>query len=225
MATAAKNHGSGHALVVGAARAGAQSRRPLLRPVRQGLRRQQRGAVQAPGRRCCPRARSGTPRTCCARARPPSISASAGAEFGEVVIDPDLAEQHFGEWQGLTYAEIAEKPGNGHLFWLGAAGVPAAGRRELRRPARAHGALDRAADRQVSRPRHRGDGAWRHDPRRAGACLQHASRGGGALRDRQCVDHPDRAFRAGRSGACLEGRLHQLHAARDRGRARRGSRA
>ena len=42
----------------------------------------------------------------------------AGAEFGEVVIDPDLAEQSFGEWQGLTYAEISEKPGNGHLFWL-----------------------------------------------------------------------------------------------------------
>src|SRR5687767_7009089 len=30
----------------------------------------------------------------------------AGAEFGEVVIDPDFAEQSFGEWQGLTYAEI-----------------------------------------------------------------------------------------------------------------------
>ena len=45
----AKNHRSGHALVVGPACAGAQSGRPLLRPVRQGLRRQQRGAVQAPG--------------------------------------------------------------------------------------------------------------------------------------------------------------------------------
>ncbi|HZY52899.1 MAG TPA: histidine phosphatase family protein [Reyranella sp.] len=42
----------------------------------------------------------------------------AGAEFGEVVIDPDLAEQSFGEWQGLTYVEISEKPNNGHLFWL-----------------------------------------------------------------------------------------------------------
>ena len=35
----------------------------------------------------------------------------AGAEFGEVLIDPDLAEQHFGSWQGLTYTEIAEKHG------------------------------------------------------------------------------------------------------------------
>ena len=43
----------------------------------------------------------------------------AGAQFGEVLIDPDLAEQHFGEWQGLTYAEIAENHGN-HLFWLNA---------------------------------------------------------------------------------------------------------
>ena len=42
----------------------------------------------------------------------------AGAEFGEVVIDPDFAEQSFGEWQGLTYAEIAAMPGNNHLFWL-----------------------------------------------------------------------------------------------------------
>ena len=36
-----------------------------------------------------------------------------------IVQDPDLAEQHFGEWQGLTYVEIAEKHANNHLFWLG----------------------------------------------------------------------------------------------------------
>lgn len=42
-----------------------------------------------------------------------------GAEFGEVLVDPAFAEQHFGSWQGLTYAEIAEKHGNNHLFWLG----------------------------------------------------------------------------------------------------------
>jgi len=42
-----------------------------------------------------------------------------GADFGEVLIDPDLAEQHFGSWQGLTYSEIAEKHGENHLFWLG----------------------------------------------------------------------------------------------------------
>ena len=43
----------------------------------------------------------------------------AGAELGEVLIDPDLAEQHFGDWQGLTYTEIADNHGEGHLFWLG----------------------------------------------------------------------------------------------------------
>ena len=42
----------------------------------------------------------------------------AGAELDKLNIDSDLAEQHFGEWQGLTYVEIAEKHGNNHLFWL-----------------------------------------------------------------------------------------------------------
>jgi alpha-ribazole phosphatase len=45
--------------------------------------------------------------------------AKAGAEMGELLIDPGLAEQHFGEWQGRTYGEIAESGGRNHLFWLG----------------------------------------------------------------------------------------------------------
>jgi alpha-ribazole phosphatase len=45
--------------------------------------------------------------------------ARAGADMGRLNVDPALAEQHFGEWQGLTYTEIAEKHGNNHLFWLG----------------------------------------------------------------------------------------------------------
>ena len=44
--------------------------------------------------------------------------AQAGADMGQLEIEPDLAEQHFGDWQGLTYVEIAEKHGNNHLFWL-----------------------------------------------------------------------------------------------------------
>ena len=44
-----QDHGIGHALVVGPARAGAQPRSALLRPDRQGLRREQPGAVRAPG--------------------------------------------------------------------------------------------------------------------------------------------------------------------------------
>ncbi len=45
--------------------------------------------------------------------------AKAGADMGRLLIDPALAEQHFGSWQGLTYTEIAEHHGSNHLFWLG----------------------------------------------------------------------------------------------------------
>jgi broad specificity phosphatase PhoE len=45
--------------------------------------------------------------------------AKAGADMDRLHIEPDLAEQHFGQWQGLPYAEIAEKHGDNHLFWLG----------------------------------------------------------------------------------------------------------
>ena len=45
--------------------------------------------------------------------------AKAGAEMDKLHIDPDLAEQHFGNWQGLTYVEIAENHADNHLFWLG----------------------------------------------------------------------------------------------------------
>ncbi len=45
--------------------------------------------------------------------------ARAGAKMDELRIEPDLAEQHFGDWQGLTYVEIAENYANNHLFWLG----------------------------------------------------------------------------------------------------------
>jgi len=37
----------------------------------------------------------------------------------DVLVEPDLIEQHFGEWQGLTYAELAERNGNlWPRFWL-----------------------------------------------------------------------------------------------------------
>jgi alpha-ribazole phosphatase len=36
-----------------------------------------------------------------------------------VLVEPDLIEQHFGEWQGVTYAELAERNGNlWPRFWL-----------------------------------------------------------------------------------------------------------
>jgi broad specificity phosphatase PhoE len=44
--------------------------------------------------------------------------ARAGADLDQLRIEPDLAEQHFGDWQGLTYSEIAEKHADNHLFWV-----------------------------------------------------------------------------------------------------------
>jgi broad specificity phosphatase PhoE len=39
-----------------------------------------------------------------------------------VQVEPELIEQHFGQWQGLTYAELAERNGNlWPRFWLGPA--------------------------------------------------------------------------------------------------------
>jgi len=36
-----------------------------------------------------------------------------------VAVEPDLIEQHFGDWQGRTYAEIDEMQGeNRHKLWL-----------------------------------------------------------------------------------------------------------
>ncbi|MBM3643211.1 MAG: histidine phosphatase family protein [Alphaproteobacteria bacterium] len=42
----------------------------------------------------------------------------AGADMAPLAIEPAFAEQHFGDWQGLTYAEIADHHGDNHLFWL-----------------------------------------------------------------------------------------------------------
>ena len=40
----------------------------------------------------------------------------------DVRVEPELIEQHFGEWQGKTYAELAEQNGNlWPRFWLGPA--------------------------------------------------------------------------------------------------------
>jgi len=40
----------------------------------------------------------------------------------DVVVEPDLIEQHFGDWQGMSYAELAERHGNlWPGFWLAVA--------------------------------------------------------------------------------------------------------
>lgn len=49
--------------------------------------------------------------------------AKAGALAIEPVVEPDLAEQHFGEWQGRDRAEIYQRHGHGHGLWLAAAEV------------------------------------------------------------------------------------------------------
>jgi alpha-ribazole phosphatase len=42
----------------------------------------------------------------------------AGLPGPEVIIMPELAEQDFGEWQGLTYEELEEsRAGDFHRFW------------------------------------------------------------------------------------------------------------
>jgi alpha-ribazole phosphatase len=47
-----------------------------------------------------------------------AIHEAAGRAAPELVIEPALAEQHFGDWQGLTYAEAERRDGQWHRFWL-----------------------------------------------------------------------------------------------------------
>lgn len=44
--------------------------------------------------------------------------AAAGADFAEPVVEPDLAEQHFGDWQGEVRTEVFERHGDPHALWL-----------------------------------------------------------------------------------------------------------
>jgi alpha-ribazole phosphatase len=53
-----------------------------------------------------------------------AIVAANGGAGPELVIEEDLAEQHFGDWQGLTHAELAARPdAAAHRFWLAPAHV------------------------------------------------------------------------------------------------------
>jgi alpha-ribazole phosphatase len=52
----------------------------------------------------------------------------AGHPTAEPLIEEDLAEQSFGDWQGLTYAEVAaERAGQDHPFWIAPADHAAPG--------------------------------------------------------------------------------------------------
>jgi len=43
----------------------------------------------------------------------------AGHPLPEILVEPDLAEQHFGDWQGMTFDELnASKDDAYHKFWV-----------------------------------------------------------------------------------------------------------
>lgn len=44
--------------------------------------------------------------------------AAAGAAFSEPAVEPDLAEQNFGDWQGEVRAEVYARHGDPHSLWL-----------------------------------------------------------------------------------------------------------
>jgi alpha-ribazole phosphatase len=70
-----------------------------------------------------------------------------------VIVEPDLIEQHFGEWQGVTYAELAERNGNQWpRFWLAPAHhAPPGGESFVELLARAHPAILRLSDEHAGR--------------------------------------------------------------------------
>jgi alpha-ribazole phosphatase len=70
-----------------------------------------------------------------------------------VRVEPELIEQHFGEWQGLTYAELADRNGNlWPRFWLGPAHqAPPGGESFVELLARAQPAIERLSHEHVGR--------------------------------------------------------------------------
>jgi alpha-ribazole phosphatase len=70
-----------------------------------------------------------------------------------VLVEPELIEQHFGEWQGKTYAELAEHSGNlWPRFWLAAAHqAPPGGESFVQLLARAHPGILRLSHKHAGR--------------------------------------------------------------------------
>lgn len=44
--------------------------------------------------------------------------AEAGLDLADPIVEPDLAEQHFGDWQGKSFAEVKQGLDTDHPFWL-----------------------------------------------------------------------------------------------------------
>jgi alpha-ribazole phosphatase len=70
-----------------------------------------------------------------------------------VAIEPDLIEQHFGEWQGIRYDELAARRGEAwHRFWLAPAHeTPPGGESFVALMQRVHGAIARLNQRFAGR--------------------------------------------------------------------------
>jgi alpha-ribazole phosphatase len=70
-----------------------------------------------------------------------------------VIVERDLAEQHFGDWQGVTYAELAVMNGNRWpRFWLApATHAPPGGESFVQLMARAHPAILRLSQEHAGR--------------------------------------------------------------------------
>jgi alpha-ribazole phosphatase len=70
-----------------------------------------------------------------------------------VIVERDLAEQHFGDWQGVTYAELAVMNGNRWpRFWLApATHAPPGGESFVQLMARAHAAILRRSQEHAGR--------------------------------------------------------------------------
>ncbi|MHA1538827.1 MAG: histidine phosphatase family protein [Alphaproteobacteria bacterium] len=74
-----------------------------------------------------------------ADARAPAIGKSI-----EPAVEPDLAEQHFGEWQGRNRAEVYREHGHQHALWLAPAEVtPPGGESFVDLTRRVAGAIER----------------------------------------------------------------------------------
>ena len=69
----------------------------------------------------------------------------AGLALPPPVVEPALAEQDFGDWQGRTFDEIAAEPGAGHVHWLAPADLrPPGGESFTEVMTRVHEAVHRA---------------------------------------------------------------------------------
>ena len=57
-----------------------------------------------------------------------TAAAAAQALGLDVTVDDDLIETDFGDWEGLTFAEAAERDPELHRRWLRDTSIDAAGR-------------------------------------------------------------------------------------------------